>query len=102
MVPNKFFVHRVEICCKYTRALLFLFSGFKCKECGFNCHEKCLSRVPQACRYYRNLKEQNDNVPSTSSKSLHEVLLQQLIITTRELVENLLVDILVIFVEQYM
>ncbi|CAB3984119.1 Myotubularin-related 13 [Paramuricea clavata] len=46
--------------------------GCKCKECGFNCHEKCLSRVPQTCRHYRNLKEQNANVPSTSNKSLHE------------------------------
>ena len=49
------------------------FTGFKCKECGYNCHEKCLSRVPQTCRHFRNLKEQNDNVPSTSNKSLQEV-----------------------------
>ncbi|XP_046862481.1 uncharacterized protein LOC124455916 [Xenia sp. Carnegie-2017] len=44
--------------------------GFRCTECGYNCHEKCLSRVPKTCPNYKNLKDQNDSMPSTSN--LHE------------------------------
>lgn len=28
---------------------MILLAGLKCSECGYNCHEKCMSHVPKNC-----------------------------------------------------
>ena len=46
--------------------MIVCISGMHCVDCGYNCHEKCMTSVPKNCT---KLKTVTDNSTSSSSIS---------------------------------
>jgi len=54
-------------------------TGFKCQDCGLNCHEKCRENVPKACTKFRSVQSSqstNDalDIPNRQRDSRQEYL----------------------------
>uniref|UniRef100_A0AAX7SZ17 protein kinase C n=1 Tax=Astatotilapia calliptera TaxID=8154 RepID=A0AAX7SZ17_ASTCA len=83
-VPHTFAIHtytRPTICQYCKRLLKGLFrQGMQCKDCRFNCHKRCASKVPRDClgevdfnggKFY--IIFQTDNEPSTPDDRMFEM-----------------------------
>ncbi|XP_008586469.1 PREDICTED: serine/threonine-protein kinase D3 [Galeopterus variegatus] len=70
-VPHTFAVHsytRPTICQYCKRLLKGLFrQGMQCKDCKFNCHKRCASKVPRDCLGEVTFNGANEVDPSTSN-----------------------------------
>ena len=51
---------------------LFLFSGMRCADCGYNCHEKCMPHVPKNCTKLRPVSEISVSSNTLSKASISE------------------------------
>ena len=69
--PHRFdkFTYTTPAYCDYCSQVLwgFLKTGMHCADCGYNCHEKCMSHVPKNCTKLKIVSE-NSNSSSNVSR----------------------------------
>lgn len=46
---------------------MYLQTGMRCMDCGYNCHEKCIDSVPKNCTKFKSVRESGVSI-QTSTK----------------------------------
>ena len=56
---NDFFILTCYENFKLSFTVFELQTGMKCMDCGYNCHEKCIDKVPKNCTKYKAVTDSN-------------------------------------------
>lgn len=68
--PHRFdkFTYTTPAYCDYCSQVLwgFLKTGMHCADCGYNCHEKCMSHVPKNCTKLKIVSETSNSSSNVS------------------------------------
>ncbi|CAG2192244.1 MTMR5_13 [Mytilus edulis] len=68
--PHRFekFTYTTPAYCDYCSQVLwgFLKTGMHCADCGYNCHEKCMSHVPKNCTKLKIVAESSNSSSNVS------------------------------------
>jgi len=72
--PHRFdkFTYTTPAYCDYCSHVLWglMKTGMRCSDCGYNCHEKCMSHVPKNCPKFRPVSEISNSSTSISKASV--------------------------------